>query len=557
MANDELNTSVQDIPNEEYEEYEYIDEPRGPSGLSLALNRYFHHLDRGGTLGGEILAGISMFLLAVCVIFMNMQLVADTIGLNGQLVNAPGVQSNIDAAHLYTDLYVGSLLVAIIGSLLMGIVAKLPFTQVSLLCLMGGLMNKVLIESGLTWENLLFINLIAGVIYGVVCFIPKLRQWIWEGIPSAVRRALPAALGLTVAWYALGQTGIFARSPETGAIVGLALSGMRELKLWGLIGAAVAAGLYLLMSLLKRKHKVFWSLLGGTAVFAGAMLLLNGADTSNTESFINFGRIWLIAGSQASPTTPFADSYLTYAMDSILAVFSNMGKVFSVGADFSAYSGSTVLTVIGGVMMYVLTGILGTQAALGAVQDDMAEQKTADKALICNALTNVIAPFFGAAGVGCGITSVSAAKDHGKSGIASIVACIGFVISLFVMAFPALLATETYGVISMNQWNYFAYGNGGLVYLMEGAVFTVADIVLVCVGLSMAGCLKQLQWKSIGQWIPGVVTVLAAVLTSSLVAGAFCGSIASIVLGFIQDRKAPCIPVLVLTALMAVPLILI
>lgn len=546
---------------EEYE-YEYEDEPRGPSGLSLALNRYFHHLDRGGSLGGEILAGISMFLLSVCVLFMNMQLVAGTIGLDGELVNAPGVQGNVDAVMLYTRLYAGSLLVSILGSLLMGLVARLPLTQVSVMSLANGLLNLVLIESGLRWENLLLLNLIAGVVYTVIVCVPKLRRWVWDGIPGAVRRAMPAALGLLVGWYALKQTGLFTLS-ETGVVTGLAFGNMRQLLRWGLIGAAVAAALYVLLTALKRKHRVFWSLLGGTAVFAGVVLALNGTDTSNTESFINFGRIWLIAGSQASTTTPFADSYLTYAMDSIGAVFENLGQVFSTGADFSACTGNTVLTAIGGVLLYVLTALLGTQGVLGSAQSvinataqedarlDLSTANAAAPALLCNALTNVAAPFFGVAGVGCGVSSVTSLKDHAKSGIASLVACIGFVISLFVMAFPALLATQTYPVISMNQWNYFAYGNGGLVYLMQGAVFTIVDIVLVCVGVSMAGSLKDCRGRAVSEWLSAIGCVIVAVLTGNLVAGALCGSVLWLAVSVFTDRKAIRVNTVVLTVLMA------
>lgn len=546
---------------EEYE-YEYEDEPRGPSGLSLALNRYFHHLDRGGSLGGEILAGISMFLLSVCVLFMNMQLVAGTIGLDGELVNAPGVQGNVDAVMLYTRLYAGSLLVSILGSLLMGLVARLPLTQVSVMSLANGLLNLVLIESGLRWENLLLLNLIAGVVYTVIVCVPKLRRWVWDGIPGAVRRAMPAALGLLVGWYALKQTGLFTLS-ETGVVTGLAFGDMRQLLRWGLIGAAVAAALYVLLTALKRKHRVFWSLLGGTAVFAGVVLALNGTDTSNTESFINFGRIWLIAGSQASATTPFADSYLTYAMDSIGAVFENLGQVFSTGADFSACTGNTVLTAIGGVLLYVLTALLGTQGVLGSAQSainataqedarlDLSTANAAAPALLCNALTNVAAPFFGVAGVGCGVSSVTSLKDHAKSGIASLVACIGFVISLFVMAFPALLATQTYPVISMNQWNYFAYGNGGLVYLMQGAVFTIVDIVLVCVGVSMAGCLKDCRGSAVSEWLSAIGCVIVAVLTGNLVAGALCGCVLWLAVSVFTDRKAIRVNTVVLTVLMA------
>lgn len=177
------------------------------------------------------------------------------------------------------------------------------------------------------------------------------------------------------------------------------------------------------------------------------------------------------------------------------------------------------------------------------------------KALICNAATNVVAPFLGVAGVTFGVSSVAATKDNAKSGIAPIVASIGFVISLFVMAVPALFATVTYPVTGMNVWNYFAYGNGGIVYLIQGVVFTVVDIVMVCVGFSMAASLKKLG-RNWAEWIPAIITVAVAVLTTNLVAGAVCGAVVHLIISLIRNRRAINIPMIVVTVLLALVVIL-
>lgn len=545
---------------EEYEE----EEDRGPSGFSLLLNRYFHHLDRGGSLGGEIVAGLAMFFLSVCVIFMNMQLVGGVINGGVELVNAPDSTVNIAAASVYTQLYAGAILVSILGSLLMGLVARLPFTQVSTMGFASSLLCLVGTQSGMTWENLLFINLVAGVLYAVLCAVPALRQWIIDAIPVPVRKTLPAALGLMTAYYALQMTGLvttatfnFGTSQKITLVNGLAVTDLRTLALCGIIGAAVAMGLFVLLKLLRRKHLVILPLLGGTVAFALASLLLGGTDTSNTESFINFGRVWLVAGSQASQITPFGDSYLTYSMDAIGTVFGNMGGVFTKGMDFSAYTGNSLILVISGVLCYVFAGLFSVQGAVLASEDRLKDpQVDLNKAMLCNALTNVAAPLFGVAGVTPGVSSVAAVKDNAKSGIASIVACIGFVISLFVMAFPALFATETYGVPSMNTWNYFAYGNGGIVYLIQGVVFTVVDAVLICVGISMAAALKDLEWKNITQSIPAVITLVVSILTANLLAGVACGTVLYLLLSLGKDRKPLSVPMVITAVLMVVTMIL-
>lgn len=553
---------------EEYEEYEEV---TGPSGLSLALNRWFHHLDRGGSLGGEIMAGIGVFFLSICVIFMNMQIVGNVMTADVVLNSSPMSPVNIAAAKVYTQLYAGSILVAIIGSLLMGIVARLPFTQVSSMGFASSLLCLVGTQSGLTWQNLLFLNLIAAVVYAVVCGVPKVRSFLFDAIPSDIRWALPGALGLMVAWYALQMTGLVTtttvsvgESQGLTLISGVAFSGMRKLALCGVIGGAVAVVLFAVLCLTKRKHRAFWPMLAGTAVFLVSSIVMDGLDTAKTESVMNFGRLWLVAGSQASQQTPFADSYLTYAADAIKAVFASFGQVITVGSDFSAYSGNTLALMVGAVLCYVFSGLFQAQGALLGAQDDLnanteeesakldfARESGARTALLCCAASNILAPFFGVAGVNFGACSVSGAKDKGKSGIASIAACIGFVISLFVMAFPALFATVTHPVSSMNEWNYFAYGNGGIIYLIRGTVFGVADAVLMCVGVSMAGALKHVNWKQASGAVSAVLTVAGAVLTMNLVAGVLLGCAAYVLIQLFCDRKAITPGTVVMTLLMA------
>ena len=201
--------------------------------------------------------------------------------------------------------------------------------------------------------------------------------------------------------------------------------------------------------------------------------------------------------------------------------------------------------------------MFSVQGAVLASEDRLKDpQVDLNKAMLCNALTNVAAPLFGVAGVTPGVSSVAAVKDNAKSGIASIVACIGFVISLFVMAFPALFATETYGVPSMNTWNYFAYGNGGIVYLIQGVVFTVVDAVLICVGISMAAALKDLEWKNITQSIPAVITLVVSILTANLLAGVACGTVLYLLLSLGKDRKPLSVPMVITAVLMVVTMIL-
>lgn len=561
--------------NEEEDEEE--EESGGPSGLSLALNRHFHHLDRGGSLGGEFVAGLTMAFLSICLIFVNMQIVGNLINGPLTLSNSPQDPTNIQAAMVYADLYAGSILVSILGSLLIGIIANLPLVQLSTMGLFSSVLCLIGAENGLTYQNLLFVNLIAAVFYGVLVGVPKLRDGLYQAVPSPVRRALPAATGVVFAYVALQATGFFTTEQisfgmsggQYAAVInGLTLSGMRDLEKCALIGSAVAILVYILLRIFHRKRAALLSLLAGTVVFAGISILMSGIDTANGESFINFGRVWLVAGSQASQTTPFADSYLTYATKAIVDVFGNIGTVLAEGADFSAYSGNTIALIISALLCYLLSSLFHAEGAILGVADAVnqdAEQDSAmlvdseagmRKALLCNAGANLVGPFLGVGGT---VLAGPVADKGGKSGLSSIFAAIISVISLFVMVFPALFATMTYAVTSMNQWNYFAYGNGGFVYLVQNVAFSVADIVVVCAGIAMVFSLKTLNWKQVGEWLPALLTVIASAITCNIAAGASVGMVLYIIASIPslnKNKQALNVPMIALTLVSIIMLIL-
>lgn len=563
---DEDGNPIDPDDDEEYE-YEYVEEVvERPS----KLNSFFHYKDRGGSLGGEILAGIGMGLLAVCVIFMNMQMVANAVTADVTLVSSPENATNIQAAYAYAQLYAASIIVSILGTLAIGILANLPLVQVSTMGLTSSLLCLVETGTGLTVENMLFVNLVAGALYAVLVLVPGIRQFLHDAIPAGVRRGLPVATGLMFAWMALRLSGLLESSTISlgGGKVIASVSGVTVetagLGVCMLAGVAVAIVVYVVLKVLKKGFPVVLALLAGTVVYLVAGLVVGGFDTSSSTSIANFGRIWLVAGSQSSATTPFADSYLTYWMTGALtAVFTGIADVLEAGTDFSAYSGNVITLVVSGVLCYLFGALFETEATVVAVaanagvSDEYESEKSMRRVRATNALTNVVAPLLGTGGVVASELSVGASEDRAKSGFASIVASIILLISLFVMAFPAVFATDYYAVGSMNEFNYFAYGNGGFVYLVREVSFAIADVVMVCVGVSMF--LGVLKLKGLREIVPAVLMAIVAALTLNVVAAVAVGLLAYLLLSIPargEDPKAVTVPMIVLDVVLIVAYVL-
>ena len=90
------------------------------------MEKFFKIKERGSTLKTEIFAGITTFFAMAYIIFVNPNQVAAE-GANGWLVGLgadPGTMGQI-----WNSVYIASIIVAIIGTLLMAFVADMPFAQ--------------------------------------------------------------------------------------------------------------------------------------------------------------------------------------------------------------------------------------------------------------------------------------------------------------------------------------------------------------------------------------------------------------------------------------------
>ena len=562
-----IKTKNNEIEEEEDDEEELPARKKGePTRLSLLLNKYFHHLDRGGTLHSEVLAGIIVFFIAICMLFVNMQMVANSI--NGNItIDSSLSEANETHALTYATIYLASLIISFVSSIIIGLIARLPFIQLSMMGLGTNLLSLVSVTTGLSYYNLLFINLIAAVIYAVVVGVPVIRSFIYKALPIGVRKTLPAALGLILFMTCLSLSGLL--SKNTVSINGLSNSTVTSINYYTLgnystlstiqfqamIGTFLAIVFLGLFKGLKLKHPYLEAFSLATVIFFVSNIITNGmnpsSDTSDPDSILNFGRIWVMAGSSASTSTPFGDSYLTYVSSAFSSILSNFGKVFTEGTDFSAFQGNTAVLVITGVIEYVFLGMYDLEGTLQSSESKINENIKDEKwhvdhcssngiykTELINATTNVISPFLGLGSVRLGKSSLAGIEDQGKSGIVPLVSSIGFLISMFIMVFPALFATSTYVIGSMNEFSYYAYGFGGFIYLTSSLSFGIADAVIALVGLSMVKSLAKITWSDNSETIPALITLLFSFAFSSIGIGVSLGIISFFLIRIFNFHKS-------------------
>jgi len=163
------------------------------------LERLFQLKAHNTTVRTELLAGLTTFLTMAYILFVNPNMLAET-GMDKGAV------------------FVATCLAAAIGSAIMGLLANYPIALAPGMGLNAFFTYTVVLTMGYTWQTALGAVFLSGAIFFLLSIF-KIREWIINSIPLALRAGIAAGIGLFLAIIALKNAGIVVDNPAT--LVGL------------------------------------------------------------------------------------------------------------------------------------------------------------------------------------------------------------------------------------------------------------------------------------------------------------------------------------------------
>jgi len=164
------------------------------------LEKLFQLQAHGTSVRTEIIAGLTTFLTMAYIIFVNPMMMADA-GID------PGAA------------FVATCLAAAIGSLIMGLWANYPIALAPGMGLNAFFSYTVVGSMGYSWEVALGAVFISGFLFFLLSIF-KIREWIINSIPMALRSAIAAGIGLFLALIALKNAGFVVDHPATLVALG-------------------------------------------------------------------------------------------------------------------------------------------------------------------------------------------------------------------------------------------------------------------------------------------------------------------------------------------------
>lgn len=428
------------------------------------MEKFFKLKENGTDVKTELMAGLTTFLTMAYILFVNPSILA-----------AAGMDKNA--------VFAATIIAAAAGTLIMGLVANVPFAQAPGMGLNAFFTYTVVLGLGFTWEQALAMVFICGVI-NIIITTTKIRKMLIKAIPHSLQYAISGGIGLFIAFIGIKQaqfitfTGEAANqiaSSEGSSIFNSVTLAMTDFKdpvaLLALIGLVIT----LILMLINFKGAILVGILLTTVIG-----IFMGVTQVPDFSQINFG----------IPSLKPTFFKLDFA-----GLFSDPSKIVLVFTTVFAFSLSDTFDTIG--------TFLGTGRKAGIFDDNDEKlfesennfSSKLERALFADATATSIGALLGTSNTTTYVESAAGIGQGGRTGLTSVTVAGLFLISLFLSPIMGMVPSAA------------------------------TAPALIVVGILMMESFKNIDWADFETAIPAFFIVTFMPFTGSISNGVAAGFI--------------------------------
>ena len=423
----------------------------------------------------EFIAGLTTFMAMSYIIFVNPTVLSQT-GMN------------------YNAVYGATILASIIGTLVLGLYANVPYAQSAGIGL-GSLFTYTICGSmGYTWQQALAMVFICALI-NLMITLTSIRKKIITSIPTHLQEAITVGIGLFITYIGLMNAGLIEFQAESvkngfaqGVIPQIANFGKPEVLL-------AIVGLLLTIILLVMKVKGAYLI----SIVVTTLLGIPGGVTQ-LPSFTNYTIL-----PSLSPTLLKLD---------IVGLFTAKTSIIIVIMTIFTLCISDLFDSIG---IFIGTG---KKAGIFKITKDNKLPKKLEKALIADSIGTVFGSLLGTSNVTTYLESTTGIEAGGRTGLTSVFVAFFFFLALFISPIISVVPTAA-----------------------------VAPI-LILIGVSMIENIGSIDWKDIAIAIPAFFTVILMPLSYSITTGIEIGFILFTLINYITGNKKEVSPVMAILTIL-------
>jgi AGZA family xanthine/uracil permease-like MFS transporter len=411
------------------------------------LDRFFGIEQRNSTIPREVIGGIVTFASMVYILAVQPNIMSAA-GMN------PGA------------VFTATTISAAIGTLLMGLLGKLPVALASGLGINAFIAFSVCGAMGFSWQTAIAAVFVEGIIF-IILSLVRAREAIIDAIPEQVKKAVALGIGLFIAVVGLNSAGILSVGGGTPVAINSVTSGAPLVTILGLI-------ILIVLYALKIPGSIF------IAIVATTIIGIPLGVTVFPENFVPIGTF-------PAPYTP-------------VDIISGLSNV-SVG-DFVFVTISLLF-----VDLFDTVSTLIGVCTQGNLLDRNGKVLNVRQALLSDAIATTAGALIGATTVTSYIESSTGVSNGARTGLASVVTGILFLLALFLSP----------------------------IFLLIPSAATAPALIFV--GFLMLGAISNMNFSNIEIGLPVFITMLIIPFSYSISMGLAWGFV-SYVLVKISVRKA-------------------
>ncbi|MEO6885548.1 MAG: NCS2 family permease [Jatrophihabitantaceae bacterium] len=447
-----------------------------PTTVQNPIDQFFSVTARGSSFTREVRGGLVTFVTMVYIVVLNPLIIGTVKDADGNFLGGGGAP-NIAAVAAVTAL------VAAVMTLLMAFVGRYPFAIATGLGLNAFVAFQV--ADVMSWPAAMGMVVIEGLLITVLV-LTGFRTAVFYAIPMQLKSAIAVGIGLFIALIGFVDAG-FVR-PGAGTPVNIGVGG--HLGGWPTLVFVLGVLLIAILMVRKVKGAILIGILFSTVLAAIIEAVAKiGPQTDATGKLVN-------PAGWALNVPSFKGKHFGAP---------DLGLVghFSLGGGFSAIGIVSGIVIVFSLVLSDFFDVMGTTIGLAGeakLLDEDGNVPGIGPVLLIDGLAAVAGGAAGASSATTYVESASGIGDGARTGLASVVTALLFVVTIFLSPLAQFVPSEA------------------------------AAPALVVVGVLMMGQIKNIDFSDFEIALPAFLTIVLMPFTYSITNGIGAGFISYVVL---------------------------
>ncbi len=425
---------------------------------------FFKLKENGTTVKKEVIAGITTFMTMAYILAVN----PDILGAAG--MNKHGV-------------FVATVLSAVLGTVLMALLANYPFALAPGMGLNAFFAYTIVIKMGYSWQFALAAVFVEGIIF-ILLTMCNVREALFNAIPDCMKYSISAGIGLFIAFIGFKNAGVVIADESTLLALGSMVDPQTVLCIVGVI-----------ITVVLMKRQVRGAMLFGILITWGLGMIaqLTGWYVVNPEAgmyslFPNFS-------GQESLFEGFSE---------VVFKFPSMNEIF--GSTESIFNFIVVVFSFLFVDLFDTLGALMGVASKANYLNEKGELPRIKQAFLADAIATTAGALMGTSTVTTFVESTAGVMEGGRTGLTVISTAVCFILALFLS--PIFLAIPSFATAP----------------------------ALIVVGVLMLDSILKVDFSDLSEALPAFLTMAMMPFTGSIADGIIFGGITYVLIKMLSGK---------------------